>query len=564
MEKRLLAAIALMVVVAIVPTLFLKPPHRPVPTAAALADSARAGGQAADTGAAGAAGTSVTPPAPGSVRSVSAPVSASPAATAPLAVPATFDTTVIAQPKMTLGFTTDGGAIDHAVALDYKSFQQHGPADLVRPDDRLLLTRIIVGNDTVRFDSVPFDMTTAFHGVSMAGHRGSIGIAVTYTADPRDYVYHVAGSVDGLEGRGGLMMVGLGTGFTQTEADSNDNYRYYGVSVRRGSPRATDFRSVPSDSSLTLSGPFDWVALKSKYFLAALLSADSTRPEFSGVIMRSPPRASHAIATHVSTWATLPIGPDGRFAYDLYLGPQEARGLHAMGRDLDRASPYGWAIFRPIIMPVASWVARILRWMHESFHMKYGWALVLFGILVRLVLWPLNQKAMKSQVAMMAVQPILKEVQERHKDDPRKQQAEIMRVYKEHNVSYLGGCLPMLLPWPVLIALFFAFSKAIELRGAPFLWLPDLAQRDPYYIIPLIMGLSMFALSKLSQAGMPPNPQTKMMTMVMPVMMTVLFLNFPSGLNLYYAVSNVVSLPQQYFINKARQAEMKKRQPLRS
>jgi YidC/Oxa1 family membrane protein insertase len=253
------------------------------------------------------------------------------------------------------------------------------------------------------------------------------------------------------------------------------------------------------------------------------------------------------------------VGQDGRFHYQLYLGPQQRRILQPLGRDLDRASSYGW-IFKPIVMPVAGLLARFFLFMHERLHLSFGFALVLFGVLVRLVLWPLNQKAMKSQVAMMAVQPILKELQARYKNDPQKLQAEMMKVYKEHNVNPLGGCLPLLLPMPVLLALFFVFSRSIELRGTPFLWLPDLSLRDPLFITPLVMGASMFALSKMSQAGMPPNPQAKMMTNVMPVMMTVMFLNFASGLNLYYAVSNLVSLPQQYLINKSRQAEMSRRQ----
>src|SRR3989338_222235 len=129
----------------------------------------------------------------------------------------------------------------------------------------------------------------------------------------------------------------------------------------------------------------------------------------------------------------------------------------------------------------------------------------------------------------------------------------MLKVYKEHKVNPFGGCLPMLLPMPVLLALFFVFANTIELRGVPFLWLPDLSQRDPFFIIPGVMGAWMGALTKLGQAGMPPNPQMKMMVTVMPIMMTVLFVNFASGLNLYYAVSNLVSLPQQWMINKARQ-----------
>src|SRR3989338_4511564 len=132
----------------------------------------------------------------------------------------------------------------------------------------------------------------------------------------------------------------------------------------------------------------------------------------------------------------------------------------------------------------------------------------------------------------------------------------MLKVYKEHKVNPFGGCLPMLLPMPVLLALFFVFANTIELRGVPFLWLPDLSQRDPFFIIPVVMGASMWALTKLGQAGMPPNPQMKMMVTVMPIMMTVLFVNFASGLNLYYAVSNLVSLPQQWRINKERQAEV--------
>jgi len=287
-----------------------------------------------------------------------------------------------------------------------------------------------------------------------------------------------------------------------------------------------------------------------------LLSADSSRPQFGGAIITGGQRERQA--NRAETWATMPIGPDGRYHYQIYLGPQSQQTLGPLGRDLDRATTYGW-IFKPIVMPVAGWFTRLFIWMHENLRMSYGMVLVVFGVLVRLVLWPLNQRAMKSQVAMMAVQPMLQDLKEKYKNDPQKQQQEMMRLYKEHNVNPLGGCLPLLLPMPVLLALFFVFSKAIELRGTPFLWLPDLSLRDPLYITPLVMGLSMFALSKLSSAGMPPNPQTKMLTVFMPIMMTVLFLNFASGLNMYYAVSNIVSLPQQWLINRSRTAEMAKR-----
>ena len=190
--------------------------------------------------------------------------------------------------------------------------------------------------------------------------------------------------------------------------------------------------------------------------------------------------------------------------------------------------------------------------MHERLSLAYGWVLVCFGVLIRLLLWPLQARAMESQMRMQAVQPLMQEIQTRYKGEPEKLQREMLKLYKEHKVNPLGGCLPMLLPMPVLLALFFVFSNTIEFRGVPFLWLPDLARHDPYYIIPVVMGLSMFAVSKIGQRGLPPNPQAKMLLYVMPAVLTFVFLKLASGLNLYYAVQNLISLPQQWQISQRR------------
>jgi len=154
---------------------------------------------------------------------------------------------------------------------------------------------------------------------------------------------------------------------------------------------------------------------------------------------------------------------------------------------------------------------------------------------------------------MQVVQPLIKELQEKYKGDPQRLQQEMFKLYKEHKVNPFGGCCPMLLPWPILLALFFVFQNTIELRGASFLWLPDLSRPDPLYIIPIVMGLSMYALTKIGQLGMEPNPQMKMLLYMMPAMMTFLFLKFASGLNLYYTVMNIASLPQQWMLALERQ-----------
>jgi YidC/Oxa1 family membrane protein insertase len=543
MERRLLFAISLMIVVAVLPSLFMKPaPRRPSPQPAAPTAAPES---------AAAARVTPQPVAPTRVRSVRAPAGT---ATAPVA----GDTVSLVSPRSRFRFNTVGAALESSELPDYRSFRGPGPVDLIRPGDRVLAYRVVLGSDTLRFDSVAFALQRSSETVSFAGTQGPVRLDVSYARTAgRNYQLDISGTIEGLEGRGALLLVGLGNGLANHEADSADNYRRYGVVGRRLAPEEKAFQKVAPGETTALEGPFDWVAVKSKYFIAALLSSDSTQREFGGAVMVGGTRTGRT-ATHTQTWVTRSVGADGRFRFSLFLGPQEYGELRALGRQLDKASPYGW-IFKPIVMPVAIWITQLLLWMHQNLQMGYGLVLVLFGILVRVLLWPLNQKAMMSSVAMMAVQPLMKDLQVRHKGDPQRLQQETMKLYKEHKVNPLGGCLPMLLPFPVLLALFFVFANTIEFRGVPFLWLPDLSLRDPYYIIPVVMGASMWALSKLGQMGMPPNPQAKMMTTVMPIMMTVLFVNFASGLNLYYAVSNLVSLPQQYLINQARQREMDRR-----
>jgi YidC/Oxa1 family membrane protein insertase len=540
MERRLLLAIVLMMAVLMIPSLVTK--RRPAPSRpVASRDSAveTRGAAAPDT----APATIAAPP------------------TAPVLTATGGDTVTLASTQATYRFTTTGAALEQVRLDGYRTFARgdSGRVRLLRSGDRMLTQRLIVAGDTVALESMPFAIEQRGDTVRLAGRAGALEQRLTITTvGGNPYLLDIRGEFGGLEGRGATLLVSLGTGFANVEADSNDNYRHYAVAVRRTSPENVNFRSVDPGVVQTVDGPFDWVAVKSKYFIGVILSPDSVVPGFGGAVLVGGPRGGRT-ATRLQTWVTSPVRPDGKFRYQVYLGPKEYRQLHPMGRDLDRASPYGW-IFRPIVMPVATWITQFFLWLHENLLLSYGWILVLFGVLVRVVLWPLNQRAMKSQVAMMHVQPMLQDIQKRYKNDPQKLQTEMMKVYKEHKVNPFGGCLPLLIPMPVLLALFFVFANTIELRGTPFLWLPDLSLRDPLFITPLVMGLSMYALSKLSQRGMPPNPQTQMMTVVMPVMMTVLFLNFASGLNLYYAVSNLVSLPQQFLINKSRSAEMARRQ----
>ncbi|HEU5175734.1 MAG TPA: YidC/Oxa1 family membrane protein insertase, partial [Gemmatimonadaceae bacterium] len=245
---------------------------------------------------------------------------------------------------------------------------------------------------------------------------------------------------------------------------------------------------------------------------------------------------------------------DGRFRFDVYAGPQVWRQMRAFGNDLENVHPYGgW--LHGVVQPFATIVMRVLLWMKDTLQVNYGWVLIIFGIVVRLLLWPLNQSAMRSSIRMQRLQPQMQEIQKRYKTDPEKQRDAMIKLYQEHGMSPFSpmmGCLPMLLPMPVLFALYFVFQNTIEFRGVSFLWLPDLALKDPTYITPIFMGASMLLLSWIGLRGVPPTPQAKMMAYMMPAMMTVFFLNFPSGLNLYYAVQNVAAMPQQWLLTRER------------
>ena len=259
---------------------------------------------------------------------------------------------------------------------------------------------------------------------------------------------------------------------------------------------------------------------------------------------------------------TLAPGSDGRFAFRMYAGPQIQSQLTAAGRDFENVNPFGWKFFRPVLQPLGQGIIWALYLLHDAFGLGYGWVLILFGIIVRILLWPLNAKSMRSQMKNMEIQPKIKEIQARFKNEPEKMQKEMLRLYREEKFNPMAGCLPMLIPLPILLTLFFVFQNTIAFRGVEFLWLPDLSQKDPLYILPVLLGASMFALSWFSMKTTPQdNPQAKMMLYFMPIFMTVIFLNFASGLNLYYAAQNLASIPQQLQITAERKRIMAQKKP---
>ena len=540
-----------MLIVAVLPSILFPPKKTADRRTAGLADSTTQLPPAAPDSAAGPAHPSAGPP----VR---------PSAGAPA------ETVWVTSPLYRLGFTTRGGALVRAELLGYRSFNKADagrPVQLVREGAPLLVYRrtgggadtTLVSDWILTPSAASLQVGSEGATLSFTGARDGARFALEYRFLPAEYRFTVRGRMEGFGPAGATTLVGLGEGLRSVEADSMDDFRHYALVTKATKTQRTDFGSVKPGERKILDGPFEWAGVKSKYFFVAALAVEENQPRFGAAIVEGGPRTASAsslfgrsaVATRAAVAVTLPVPPAGEFAYQVYVGPLEYRRLSQLGHDLDDANPYG-GFLQPIIQPVSVLVVNILIWMHDQLRLAYGWVLIIFGILVRLLLWPLNQRAMESSIRMQAVAPLLKQIQDRYKNEPERLQREMMKLYKEHNVNPFGGCLPMLLPMPVLFALFFVFANTIEFRGVPFLWLPDLARPDPYYIIPIVMGLSMFVLSKVGQIGVPPNPQTKMMLYFMPAFLTLLFLNFASGLNLYYAVSNIFSIPQQYLIAQRR------------
>jgi YidC/Oxa1 family membrane protein insertase len=452
------------------------------------------------------------------------------------------------------------GALPLAVELkSYKALDgSKKNVTLQSQSGHLIAYRLFLPGDTVDLSRVTFalERSRSSANTDVLTYTASVAganVLIRYTFAPDSYFVRVTGEVRQSGPADGFVGVQMPSDLRSAEADSLDDQQHlaYAVKAQRDNAHGFPFGKLdPGEQRLT-AGPITWVAAKNKYFIVGALTPVGGTP-FAEVTVTGGARTGRR-ATHASAVAVQPLRA-GVFSFELYTGPQEWRRLLALGRGFENSNPYG-GFLQGVVQPFATIVMRILLWMRATLNLSYGWVLVIFGIAVRLLLWPLNQKAMRTSMKMSRLQPELAEIQKRYKSDPQRMQSEIMRVYRDHGMSpfsSLSGCLPMLLPMPILFALFFVFQNTIEFRGVPFLWLSDISLKDPYFIVPIVMGLSMFVLSIIGMRNSPPNPQAKMMSYVLPVMMTVFFLNLASGLNLYYAVQNLTAIPQQWLIANER------------
>jgi len=548
MDKRFFLAILLTGgVVLLTPVLFPRPD---VPVPAAVADSSVAAplpapSAAPTMGAASAmATTAVTPAAP----------AAAPAAVAM----APIETLTVSNALTTFAFSTRGAQFLRAELPKFRRLgADSGLVALGHGREALLQYTLLAGGDTIPLAALAFtatrEATAAGETLRFDAPVGTGSVRIEYTLAADNYVANVRVQGAGLP-QPAFLLTQLPTGFDSQEADPREdaNHLAYAYKTMSGGAERIDFRKPDPGERLLESGPFTWAVAKNKYFLVGLLTPEGQSSALAELQVTGAVR-ENKVATRAQGVVVSPLG-DAPLTFELYAGPQEWERLVGMGREFEKTNPYGGWI-SGVVQPFATIVMRLLLWLKKTTALEYGWILVGFGVAIRLLMWPLNSRMMRTQIEMQRIAPLVQEAQNKHKGDPEKQRLAVMKVYQDHNVSpfaALSGCLPMLLPMPILIALFFVFQNTIEFRGVSFLWLSDISLKDPFYILPLAMGASMYALSWLGMRNVPPNPQTKMMSILMPVMMTVLLINFASGLNLYYTVQNLAALPQQWLISNER------------
>ena len=305
------------------------------------------------------------------------------------------------------------------------------------------------------------------------------------------------------------------------------------------------------------SGEAKWVAVRNKYFVAALIPQGRT----AGIYLEGKRSGAKDFENYLAAlkMAVPSTGTvDDRFSF--YLGPLDYNTVKAEKVDLEKIMDFGWDwLTRPfaeyVILPVFNWM--------NGFVSNYGLIIIIFAFLIKLVTYPLSMASTKSMKKMSALQPLLKELQEKYKDNPAKLQSELGRIYKEAGVNPLGGCLPVVLQMPLLFAMFYVFRSSIQLRQHSFLWAKDLSVPDsildfgfeiPMYgshiaVFPILMAVTVFVQQKITPTTQT-NDQMKVMMYMFPAMMLLFFNNMPAGLGLYYLMFNIFSVAQQFYINK--------------
>ncbi len=354
-------------------------------------------------------------------------------------------------------------------------------------------------------------------------------------------------------------------GLPSTESYVEDDNNYNQVNIYIGDEleqfNITDKGRTPE---VSLTGRADWFAIRTKYFLAAVSNVNANVDDgvyYSGLGIQRQDYVQRLYDVGFNVRETSGGQAD---TMRIYMGPLDHKELKAYDNNLDLLIlNNGW--YERTFRFFSLIILQVLEFMH-GFIPNYGIVIIIFSILIKLIVYPLTKKSYQSMKEMQKIQPLVQELKEKYKGDPQRMNKEMMKLYKEHGVNPMGGCLPMLLQMPLLFALFIVFRSTIQLRGAMFIpgWIEDLSRSDtlfhlpfslPFYgnefnLLPILMAITMIFQSKMTMQ----DPKQKAMVYAMPVFMLLIFNRFPSGLNLYYTLFNLLTIVQQKFIHTEEKA----------
>jgi len=325
-----------------------------------------------------------------------------------------------------------------------------------------------------------------------------------------------------------------------TQESSDETYDKY-KKIDFGDLEDLQAEVVDGERGLQLDTNTGWIAMLQHYFVGAWIPADGPKKFFSSVSGKG--QKKYRIGYKQTNVTTISPQQTDHFNTKIFIGPKEQSRLKALEKvgitKLSKTVDYGW------LTPIADPLFVALNWFH-SLVGNWGWAIILLTIAIKILFYPLSAASYRSMGKMRKLQPRMQTLKERYKDDRQKFQMEMMALYKKEKVNPAGGCLPMLIQIPVFIALYWVLLESVEMRQAPFaLWWQDLSAKDPYYVLPVLMGVSMYLMQKLNPAPM--DDIQKKVFAIMPFALTFLFMTFPQGLVLYWVVNNILTMAQQWF-----------------
>ncbi len=443
------------------------------------------------------------------------------------------------------------------------------PIELVtsNPDDGVVLATPLEGLGIGDLSNAVFRVEGGdSKRIVFVHERGGVQVRKTLEFDPESYVFSVELEIGNNSGR--AIQSDVDVLWPAATVDANDFREQSLVALANDEVETEMLASVGSggffgflgggdEGPTKKTGVIEWAGVSNRYFLSVLIP--SAKNASVAEVTFQPIVSGDRVMTRV-VYPAVAI-PDGGVVvrnFRAYMGPKVAATLEGVQPGLERSIDLGYSWIEPLV--------RFFHWFLAALYgvfPNYGVAIILVTIIVRLVTFPIMQKQMKSMERMRELQPALKEIQEKHKEDRQRQSEAMMKLYREEGVNPLGGCFPMLLQFPVFIGLFYALQSTIALRHADFaLWINDLSAPEdlfeipglgvPFRVLPIVMGASMFLQQRMTpMTGMDPV-QARMMTTVMPVMMTVLFYQFPSGLVLYWMISNFLGIGHQLWVRKQR------------